>query len=281
MVAAVLAAVWYLRRSRSYGTTGHTPGLLRPGLFALGILAIMAATSSGVEHQVRSSFSVWLAQGLFLMLLVPVPLLLGMPSANPAGTAERATGGGRFAELNRFIGSPVVGAALIPVATVVFFFGPVPAWSLRWTVAAWLIQLALVAAGMVILTPVFGRDRGFSSEVMAGIVALAVVELVIDAVPGIVMRLSTHPVTGFFSYRAPSRVSWLHDQQFAGGVLWCVAELVDLPFLLLIFRRWIQSDARDAAAADIALDAAVDPEGETDEPWFLRDERLKDRYRRS
>ena len=38
-------------------------------------------------------------------------------------------------------------------------------------------------------------------------------------------------------------------------MLWCVAELIDLPFLLLVFRRWLRADARDAAQVDAVLEA--------------------------
>jgi cytochrome c oxidase assembly factor CtaG len=117
-----------------------------------------------------------------------------------------------------------------------------------------------------------------------------------------VMRLSTHPVSNFFSVRSAvsGQRSWLPDQQFAGGVLWCVAELIDLPFLILIFRRWLAADAREAAAAD-AHEAAraaatahpattatlrstdgAGPAAATHEagrPWFLDDPSLRDRFR--
>ncbi len=38
-------------------------------------------------------------------------------------------------------------------------------------------------------------------------------------------------------------------------MLWCIAELIDLPFLLLVYRRWLRADARDAAAVDAVLEA--------------------------
>jgi putative membrane protein len=112
-------------------------------------------------------------------------------------------------------------------------------------------------------------------------------ELLADAVPGIVLRLSSHPATSYFDVRlvqpwspTPSR-----DQQSAGGILWAVAELLDLPFLVLVFARWIRADAREAEAVDAALDAASSPAtdpaeaDETSKPWWLTDPQLRDRYR--
>jgi putative membrane protein len=315
LIAAVAAQLWYARALRRSvpaavatgaaigGDTSRSRQLGKAAVFTAGLLAVLVVTSSPVDRLTRTSFSAWLSQGLALMLLLPIPLLIARPAVQPTRQRWRswADRPGPSA-LGRLIGSPIVGAGLVPVASVLVFFGPVPGWSIRWTPVGWLVQLALVAVGLVILTPVAGRDRRFSSMAMFAVVVIGILELVLDAIPGIVMRLSTHPVTTFFQYRVDARMSWLHDQQLAGGILWCVAELIDLPFLLLIFGRWVQADARDAAEVDAILDSVTatgsTPASSTqagsvltatadgpvqqpiqDEPWFLHDERLRDRFR--
>jgi cytochrome c oxidase assembly factor CtaG len=116
------------------------------------------------------------------------------------------------------------------------------------------------------------------------------IELVLDAVPGIVLRLHTHPVTDFFAHRALH--SWspgrMHDQHIAGAIVWCVAEVIDLPFLLLVFHRWQRVDAREAADVDAVLDAEriaragaeADVESSRDAPWWLNDPAMQERFRR-
>ena len=69
----------------------------------------------------------------------------------------------------------------------------------------------------------------------------------------------------------------------AGSDPWVVAELLDLPFLLIVATRWIKVDAREAARIDADLDArrpAVGGGGEPaqDRPWWLDDPQLRDRY---
>ena len=70
-----------------------------------------------------------------------------------------------------------------------------------------------------------------------------------------------------------------------------MAELLDLPFLVLVFRQWIRADARDAAEVDAVLDAERIARGEpdapgtgehgpSDQPWWLNDPAMKDRLRR-
>ena len=71
------------------------------------------------------------------------------------------------------------------------------------------------------------------------------------------LRLHTTIVTSYFDHRTTHTWSptHLHDQQLAGAVLWCVAELIDLPFLLLVYLRWLRADERDAAEIDTVLEA--------------------------
>ncbi len=79
----------------------------------------------------------------------------------------------------------------------------------------------------------------------------------------------------------------IDDQHIAGGILWVVAEVLDLPFLILAGHRWIKADQRDAARIDAELDARtpqVADEGtpapqEAQRLWWLDDPRLAERLR--
>jgi cytochrome c oxidase assembly factor CtaG len=115
-------------------------------------------------------------------------------------------------------------------------------------------------------------------------------ELVLEALPGIVLRLRNGLTTSWFDARAVH--AWtpgaLHDQRVAGAILWCVAEIIDLPFLVLVYRRWIRADARDAAQVDAVLEAEraarralpeSDAQVERDVPWWLNDPAMQQRLR--
>ena len=121
---------------------------------------------------------------------------------------------------------------------------------------------------------------------------IGVFELLLDAIPGIVLRLHTTIVTSYFDHRTEHTWSptHLHDQQLAGAVLWCVAELIDLPFLLLVYLRWLRADERDAAEIDTVLEAERIARGAhrrrrapagtaADAPWWLSDPTMRDRFR--
>ena len=111
-----------------------------------------------------------------------------------------------------------------------------------------------------------------------------------------------------------NRPAWapaaLDDQHTAGGILWAMAEVLDLPFLVLAATRWMRADAVEARRIDAELDAespaaaaSPPPQRPADgtavpagiaeartapahpdaplmsRPWWLDDPELRDRYR--
>lgn len=279
LVASVAAEVWYLRRSRRLARTGNWP-VSRAVLYTLGWVAALIATCGPVQRASYGSFTVFVAQCLALLLILPILLVSGQPIR----LAEQA--GSRLARLpqtgfGRALFSPIVGAGIVPLASAALLFGPTPGYAIHLPPLGWIIQVLTLLLGAAIALPLIGSDISLGALAVAAAAAIGLVELLLDAVPGIVMRLSTHPVSNYFTFRAtrPHQWPWLRDQQVAGAMLWTVAELLDLPFLLLIFRKWVAADAREAATADAAADARETGEAITERPWFLDDPGLRDRFR--
>jgi cytochrome c oxidase assembly factor CtaG len=265
----------------------------RTAVFAFGVV-VLVWTGCGFLQVYRDSlYWVWTAQTLLLWLVVPILVLSGHPvqlaqaSAGPQSRIDRALRS-RFC---RVVANPLVGPALVPVLSFVLFFGPLPAWTIDWRPVGWVVQLALLAVGGLMVLPLVGLDEDATSLAVGLSLAIGTFELVLDALPGIILRLRTGLVTGWFDHRATR--SWtpdaLHDQRVAGAILWCIAEIIDLPFLVLVFRRWVRADARDAAAADAVLEAerlarhglpGAEGEAERDAPWWLTDPAMQERLRR-
>lgn len=295
LLALVAFAGWYARSVRRVIADGGTWPLRRSLTLALGLLAGAWTSCGFLQAYLDSMYWAWTTQVLTLWLLIPAILL----AAKPIDLAL-ATGGenGRVAWFlrtrpARVLGNPLVGPALVPLLSAVFFFGPLPAWAITTPAFGWLLQPCLVMLGGVMLLPLLGIDERPSGMAMALTLAIGSLELVLDAIPGIVLRLQRSLASSYFDYRAlhPWSASHLHDQQTAGSVLWVVAEIIDLPFLLLVYRRWLRADARDAAAVDAILDAehaaraGLDgpPEredvGTADVPWWVSDPVMQRRLR--
>jgi cytochrome c oxidase assembly factor CtaG len=177
----------------------------------------------------------------------------------------------------------------VPLLSFVLFFGPVPDWTARSTSFSWLLQLTVLVVGALMVLPLVGLDEAATSLAVGLSLAIGSFELVLDALPGVVLRLRNGLVTGWFDHR--DLHGWtpdaLHDQRVAGAILWCIAEIIDLPFLVLVYRRWLRADARDAAEVDAVLDAEraarqamPGAEPDRDAPWWLTDPAMQQRLRR-
>jgi len=297
LVTAVLVVGWYLRAVRLSDAQGVAWPPRRTGVFLLGVGLFLWVTCGVAQAYARSLFSVWTAQTLALLFVVPVVLLAGQP----VELARRRVGErGRVARVlrsrfGRVLANPLVGPTVIPVLSAVLFFGPLPGWAVGVAPVGW---VAATRGGRDRRDDRVSRWSGFDADEVALAVGLALiigmVELIVDAIPGIVLRLQSHVATTFFAHRTvhPWSPRPLHDQQIAGATLWCVAEIIDLPFLVLMFRRWLRADRREAAATDAVLDAerlarASVPQspttgsgaGAVDSPWWLTDPALRDRFR--
>jgi cytochrome c oxidase assembly factor CtaG len=267
----------------------------RIAVFAAGLVLLVWTSCGFLQVYGGSLYWVWTTQTLVLWLVVPIVILSGHPVqlartvAGPQGRIQRVL----HSRFVRVVGNPLVGPALVPLLSGVLFFGPLPEWTVRSAPFGWLVQLALLLVGGLMVLPLVGLDEDASSLAVGLSLAVGCFELVLDALPGVVLRLHNGLVTGWFDHRA--RHAWtpdaLHDQHVAGAVLWCIAEIIDLPFLVLVYRRWLRADARDAAEVDAVLEAeraarhALDdadepgPLVERDLPWWLSDPELRQRYR--
>lgn len=294
-VLAVLAA-GYVRARRRLAAAGGSWPVGRDVAFAVGLALTAWVTSGFLEARGRQLLWVWTTQQLSLLLAVPVVLLL----AQPVSLARTSGGPGspvvRFlsSRVGRLLGHPLLGPLYVPVLCGLLYFGGLGAWAVRSTAAGWLLHVVLLGVGLLIALPLLDAEDDRSSLAVGAAVAIGVFELLIDAIPGIVVRLETHLTIAPFGVGRPSWAgTWLHDQQFAGAILWTLAEVLDLPFLLLTFRQWIRVERREAARIDAELDRAereaaahapTTPDGPepaapaSTRPWWLDHPDLRRRF---
>ncbi len=286
LLALALAAGWYVWAARRVGGWPRR----RTVSFLIGA-ALFAWTTNGFPQvYAHALFWVWTSQVLILLLAAPVIVMAGQPVALARQVRGDRAALVRFSEsaLGRLFANPLVGPALVPVLSAVFFFGPLPRWAIAHDWLGWPLPVLVVVAGALIVLPLVTTEDTSSSMAVGLALGIGVFELILDAVPGIILRLNTHVATTYFDVR--TRTSWapsaLRDQQTAGAILWTVAEVIDLPFLILIYRQWLRADERDAARIDTVLDAERIARGgedalPVDAPWWLTDPTMRDRMGRN
>lgn len=249
---------WGVRRARRNGVPWPTRRtvvfvVLGMGSYAAVSFGFLGAQSAGL----RWAFVLRCA---LLLLFCPGLAALGRPVA----LVRAAAGPDHAARVDavidskplRLLGNTIV-APLVPLALFMLFLTPF-AGAVRVSV--------LGEAGASVLLPVIGlllfvtlieqRDER-TTEFFAAEFMIGFVELVLDALPGILLRLSGAILDGVT--RIPVETpSWypspLRDQQLAGDLLWLVAEVGDLPALILLIARWARRDRADARGFDDLTD---------------------------
>jgi putative membrane protein len=264
-VVAVLLAVVYAAGVIVVRRKGEKwPGWRVAAFYLLGIGSFLAVNLGflGVySYELRWAFSTRTA---LLLFVTPALLALGQP----VSLARKTLGQRGVARLDRFMDSRAIkflGNAVVEPFVTVFIF------AIFLTPIAGALRLsAFGQAGVTILIPAIGLLLvlpliEYSSRRTAFFVTieflLAFVALIIDAIPGILVRLSgtvldgVSRAAGVYPAWFPSR---LRDQQFSGDLLWFIAELADVPVLIILFVRWTRVDRKEAKSYDDLTDEQMD-----------------------
>lgn len=206
----------------------------------------------------RQTFLATTIQFCLLFFVAPVLLAIGSPGkASP----------------NRAVA--LVGPILACVVTLVWFLTPWLGFELSHDFVYQAGHLALLVAGLVFCVPAI-RSQGLDAAAYPILMLVAFMELLLDAVPGILVTIRTNLLAPavFLTHHTPLAA---HTSQLHGGeVLWVIAEVLDIPFLALLVYAWVRADARHAAVIDARLDAHLPPPteddaGELQRPWWETD----------
>jgi putative copper resistance protein D len=263
LVIVIGAAVAYLAGVRRAGRDGTRWPLARTAAFlGPGLVGLVLVTMAWPAVYGRVLFSVRAVQLIVLLMVVPFLLALGRPillaqTALPENAARRfdAILHSRYA---KFLTVPVVSPLLLAVVPIIIYFTPFYSLTLTNPVAASACRVALLVIGLAVLLPLWEAGSINVHVPYALALFFSLIELLADAVPGIVLRLDTHVIAA--GYYSGLGLGWgsspLGDQHLGGDLLWCIGEAIDVPVLALLVIQWVRADARDAASVDLALDRA-------------------------
>jgi len=207
----------------------------------------------------------WAFTTRIALLLYAVPLLLSLGRPLELARAAR-TDEGRV-RFDKFLESwpirTVSNAIFAPIFALAFFmlfitpFAATMRLSHGWqngiTIGAFLL-------GQLMLFPMLLKREHRSEIFMVAEFLLAFVELMLDAIPGVVLSISNTVLDGATRVStAPANLpTWfptaLNDQHFSGNLLWMIAEGADIPILVLLFIRWGHQDKKTAKSVDDLTD---------------------------
>ncbi|WP_285246365.1 cytochrome c oxidase assembly protein [Pseudarthrobacter sp. efr-133-R2A-89] len=261
----VAAAALYGWGMRSAGRKGHRWPAWRAVAFyvlGLGTFVILTCGFTGVYGpQQRWAFTLKIS-----LLLFVVPLLIGLGKPLTLARAALPDHGIRVFDavlssrpvrfVSNSFGAPLLGLALFSTFLTPAFY------TLRTNPAAdALLTLGVPLLGMLMALPIIEESNFQRSSAYLTLEFMFVfIELLIDAVPGILLSLNGQVLD--HALTVPDPQWWfrdaLQDQQFAGNLLWFICEVVDLPLIILMFIRFSRSDKREAVAFDELTDEQLD-----------------------
>lgn len=242
----------------------HRKGATWPGRYTLayylGGMGSYAAIELGFlgtyAHDLRWAFTTRIA-----LLIFVVPALIA--AGRPLELLIQASGDGGAARVTRILRSRIVRMfgnamfATVFVAGVFLLFLTPLAWTLRgtpWMEAALGIVVPLI--GLIMVLPIAATTGARSSTFITIEFLLAFVELLIDSIPGILLRLDDAIAdhAPIIHNSAPWWPSPLHDQHLAGDFIWFIAEVIDVPILIILLFRWMRRDKVEAKQFDDLTD---------------------------
>ena len=249
IVLALLAVPF--RNISAYGT------LRRLAWFA-GVALTAVATFGHLGGDPRHTFLATTIQ--FTLLFFVAPVLLALGYAGEPGSHKLVA---------------LLGPVLACVVTLAWFLTP---W-LKLSLSHYLLyqagHLLALAAGWLFCAPAV-RARGLEAGAYPALILVAFLELLLDAIPGIIVTIR-HDLLAPSVFLAHHSAAAAHTSQVHGGeVLWVIAEILDIPFLAALVFQWVRADARHAAVIDARLDAHIAPPadgntGERQRPWWETD----------
>ncbi len=260
-----VSGVLYGLGLRAAAANGHRWPLWRTLAFyflGLGSLAVLTCGFLGVySAELRWAFTLKVS-----LLLFVVPLLVGL--GRPISLARAALSQGGITRLNavlahravRFVSNSLA-APLLGLALFSTFLTPAFHTLRADPLAETLVTLLVPLLGLLMALPIIEEsDFQRSSTYITLEFVFVFIELLVDAVPGILLRLNGQVLDHVVARQ--SSLAWfpdpLRDQQLAGDALWFVCEIVDLPLIILMFMRFSRSDKREAKSFDDLTDQELE-----------------------
>nr|WP_268765167.1 cytochrome c oxidase assembly protein [Leifsonia sp. Root112D2] len=265
LVALLIAAALYAAGI----VLARRAGIRWPLLPTLGFYLLGLGSFAWVSFGFLGAWSLdlrWAFTTRIALLLFAVPSLLTL--GRPVQLARAALSGFPLRTMERVLRSwpvRIMGNAMFAPIFAFFafliFLTPV-AYVLRDNpFSEWSITLLVPLVGLLMVLPIVESSMLRTSLFITAEFMLAFVELVVDAVPAILLRLN-----GAVLDHAPALVGafpgWfpnpLRDQQLSGDFLWFIAEISDIPVLIILFLRWMRTDKREARTMDELSDEEME-----------------------
>jgi putative membrane protein len=264
LAVGLLLTVGYAAGLRAASRQGIQWPLHRTGCYFLLGVGSFAWVSFGFlgtfSSELRWAFTTRIA---LLLLVVPALLSLGRPVALAAAvlgdTGQRRLQRFLHSRLIRLSGNAVF-EPVFSLALFLVFLTPLSGLIRTSEVGQAAVSVIIPLIGLMTVIPLVENTTPHTSFFVTVEFVLAFAAFVFDPIPGILLRINetvldqVPAVTGAAAWFPGP----LRDQQLSGDLLWFLAEVVDVPILILLMIRWNRIDRSEARGLDALSDAEMD-----------------------
>lgn len=290
VVAIVVLAAYVLawrRASSRDGSSVPRSAVVVFCMLGIGVWILTGVSAVGVYSD--TLFWVRALQFVLLLLVAPFGLALGRPVMvlrESLGDLGRARFDAALASrAARLLFGPIPTAALMLAVPWLIYFSGWYELILRDASVDVATRLLLVAIGVAYFYTRLQVDpvpRRYPQALSLGITT---VESIADGLLGIVLWQGSLVAVDY--YTALHRTwgpSLRTDQTIGAGVLWILGDVVGLPFLMVLFRRFRSDERETEKQVDAALESRAElPVHDTTDVgsglWWESDPNIRDRYR--
>jgi putative membrane protein len=250
--------------------------------FYAGLLVLLLAVESPLDHWSDSYFTVHMAQHLLLMFAAPSlvvagapgqPLLDALPGRSGRAVTRSLLAGGWSRPLRslwRFLTAPVVAVALFNLVMVVWHIpGPFDLAASNQAVHIWLMHASFFLAGVLfwlqfIPSPPF-RSR---MPLLGRAAALLATNVVMIFIAMALSVFATHSLYATYAHVPGVTLSPFADQQIGAAILWVCGDFWALPTMIITIRKLLSDETGIGTALDQL--ARTGSRTATTRPWAAR-----------
>jgi putative copper resistance protein D len=237
------------RRGRSWPVT-------RTASFVGGLVALAAATQSGLASYDTTLFSAHVGQHVLLGIVAPFLLALGAPITLTLQAAPRPHQVGLLRVLRsrpvHALTNPIVAWCLFGLTLFVLYFTPLYELSLRNEVVHELVHLHFLVAGSVFFWAVIGLDPVAWRIPYGFRLLLVLLTVPFHAFLGLALMSATTPIAAdyYASIVQPLGTDVLADQRVGAGIMWLLGDVIGVVAGVVVVHQWMQHEERAARRAD-------------------------------
>jgi putative copper resistance protein D len=264
-------AIFYLLAVRRLRQRGDTWPVHRTICWLVGLAALFYVTSGGAAIYGKILFSSHMIQHMVLVMIVPIPLVLGAPITLLMRAIPARRDGSRgvrewvltivHSRYASFWSHPIVAAINFAGSLIVFYYSGIMYAAMDTHIGHQLMILHFLLAGYFFAQSIMGVDPGVKRYPYPVRLLVLLATMAFHAFFGISIMSATSLIAGdWFGNMGHGWVPALEDQVTGGEIAWGIGEIPTLALAILMAAEWYRSSSREATRSDRAEDRTGDAE---------------------